>query len=99
MPQMTQRDLRYTYNWTVSPGDNAKLIGTDRQHLSRKEGYEMLVFLNGLKGANGADLTVRTRQIVEWMLKEHYSSTAPSRETVGQWVAANFKRLAPGYPA
>lgn len=98
MPQMTRKDLRYTYNWTVTNGDNAKLIADDRNHLSRREGYEMLLYLNSLSGKGGADLSIRTRQIVEWMLKEHYQSTAPSRETVTQWVVANFSSLSPHFP-
>lgn len=98
MPKISRSDLRYQYKWTVTNGDDAKLIAADRHHLSRNEGYEMLVFLNGLKGQDGADLSVRTRQIVEWMLKDHYDSTAPSRETVAQWVGANFARLSPEYP-
>lgn len=98
MPKMTQKDLRYTYSWTVTDGDNAKLIANDRHHLSRKEGYEMLLYLNSLAGTDNADLSIRTRQIVEWMLKEHYDSTAPSRETVTQWVVANFARLSQNFP-
>lgn len=99
MPKMTKNDLRYQYKWTVTDGDNPKLIADDRRHLSRNEGYEMLLYLNSLTGANGADLPIRTRQIVEWMLKEHYDSTAPSRETVTDWVVANFDRLSQKYPA
>lgn len=99
MPKMTKNDLRYQYKWTVTDGDNPKLIADDRRHLSRNEGYEMLLYLNSLSGANGADLSIRTRQIVEWMLKEHYDSTAPSRETVTDWVVANFDRLSQKYPA
>ena len=39
MPQMSHEDLRYEYKWTVTNGDNAKLIANDRHHLSRNEGY------------------------------------------------------------
>jgi hypothetical protein len=99
MPKMTKNDLRYQYKWTVTDGDNPKLIADDRRHLSRNEGYEMLLYLNSLTGVNGADLPIRTRQIVEWTLKEHYDSTAPSRETVTDWVVANFDRLSQKYPA
>ncbi len=98
MPKMTHKELRYQYKWTVTDGDNPKLIADDRHHLSRNEGYEMLLYLNSLTGENGADLSVRTRQIVEWMLKEYFDSTAPSRETVTQWVVTNFGQLAPQYP-
>ena len=98
MPEIKRSDLRYPYNWTASVGDNPKLIADDKNHLSRKEGYEMLLYLNSLQGGRGEDLSVHMRQIVEWMLKEHFDSTAPSRETVTQWVAANYERLSPHYP-
>lgn len=98
MPQLTKDDLNYTYSWKVTSGDNPKLIKDDANHLSRKEGYEMLLYLNGLTGTNGADLSKKTRLIVEWMLKEHYNSTSPSRETVTSWVVNNFEKLSPSYP-
>ncbi|MDO0857501.1 MULTISPECIES: hypothetical protein [Xanthomonas] len=98
MPKISRSDLHYEYSWKVSEGDNPRLISDDAHHLSRNEGYEMLLYLNTLTGVNGADLSVKTRQIVEWMLKEHYKSTAPSRETVTTWVAANFERLKSQYP-
>lgn len=98
MPKLTKVDLHYEYSWKVTEGDNPKLIKDDASHLSRKEGYEMLLFLNGLQGKDGADLVKRTRQIVEWMLKEKYKSTAPSRETVTTWVASNFPEMSKNYP-
>ncbi|KRD79734.1 hypothetical protein [Lysobacter sp. Root983] len=98
MPKITQNDLHYQYSWHAVPGDNPHLIDQDANHLSRNEGYEMLQYLNSLKGPSGADLPVRTRLIVEWMLKEHFHSTAPGRSTVTQWVVDNYQRLSPLYP-
>src|SRR6185437_6961552 len=98
MPALKRSDLRYQYSWKVSEGDNPRLIDSDAHHLSRNEGHEMLLYLNGLKAQNGADLPVRTRLIVEWMLKEHFKSTAPGRSTVTQWVVDNWDRLSPHYP-
>lgn len=98
MPKLTRGDLHYTYSWKVTEGDNPKLIKDDANHLSRNEGYEMLLFLNGLTAENGADLSKKTRLTVEWMLKENYKSTAPSRETVTNWVAANYSSMAKHYP-
>ncbi len=98
MPALKSSDLRYSYSWKVSEGDNPKLIAQDAHHLSRNEGYEMLLYLNSLTGSNGSDLPVRSRLIVEWMLKEHFKSTAPGRATVTQWVVENWDRLASKYP-
>jgi hypothetical protein len=58
----------------------------------------MLLYLNSLTGENNADLSKKTRLTVEWMLKERYKSTAPSRETVTGWVAANYPTLSIHYP-
>jgi hypothetical protein len=98
MPQLTKADLFYKYSWTVTAGDNPKKISDDANHLSRNEGYEMLLYLNSLTGENNADLSKKTRLTVEWMLKEHYKSTAPSRETVTGWVATNYSTLSVHYP-
>lgn len=98
MPSLTRDDLNYQYSWKVTQGDNPKLIADDANHLSRKEGYEMLFYLNSLTGKNKADLSKKTRLIVEWMLKEHFNSTAPGRQTVTNWVAENFSKLSPNYP-
>ncbi|QDI04229.1 hypothetical protein E4A48_11465 [Xanthomonas cerealis pv. cerealis] len=98
MPALKRSDLRYEYSWKVSEGDNPKLIEKDAHHLSRNEGYEMLLYLNKLTGEKGADLPVKTRLIVEWMLKEHFKSTAPGRATVTEWVVDNWQKLSPQYP-
>ncbi|WP_313422865.1 hypothetical protein [Stenotrophomonas rhizophila] len=98
MPAIKRSELRYEYSWIVSEGDNPKLIANDANHLSRNEGYEMLLYLNSLAGKDGADLPVKTRLIVEWMLKEHFKSTAPGRQTVTTWVVDNWSRLSPHYP-
>jgi hypothetical protein len=102
MPQITRSDLRYDYNWQASPGDNPKLIEDDAHHLSRNEGYEMLAYLNGLSlvsdrktivyGKSG-DMDKTLRLYIEWMLKEHYKSTAPGRGTVTKWVNENWISL------
>ena len=98
MPEITRAELNYEYTWTASPGDDPTKTRGDSHHLSRKEGYEMLPYLNSLSGEKGADLSKKTRLTVEWMLHEHYGSTAPSRATVTKWVAENFSKLAPKYP-
>ncbi len=98
MPHIKRGDLHYTYKWTVTENDDPKLISSDAKHLSRNEGYEMLHYLNGLTGRDGADLPIRSRQIVEWMLKEHFKSTAPGRNTVTNWVTDNWKALVSQYP-
>jgi hypothetical protein len=102
IPLLERSDLRYEYDWSASPGDNPKLIEDDSHHLSRREGYEMLRYLNGLRFSEdvksvvygkGKDISIEDRLYVEWMLKEQYKSTAPGRGTVTTWINANWRPL------
>ncbi|MGM4839036.1 hypothetical protein NBA59_23325, partial [Salmonella sp. NW1263] len=52
MSKIAKSDLRYEYSWKATAGDNPHLIHNDARHLSRKEGYEMLDFLNHLGWAS-----------------------------------------------
>ncbi|UVM19151.1 hypothetical protein LOY42_12880 [Pseudomonas sp. B21-023] len=48
MAKPLKGDLRYEYSWKATEGDNPHLIHDDAKHLSRKEGYEILSYLNNL---------------------------------------------------
>ena len=102
MPELTREDLQYKYEWTASNGDNPKLIHEDARHLSRNEGYEMILFLNKLGMSSdktefvygdGDDLKVEARIQIEWMLKKHLHSTSPGRGTVLKWINENWDSL------
>lgn len=102
MPKLLESDLRYDYSWKATKGDNPHLIHEDAKHLSRKEGYEMLSYLNNLGLSpdktkvvygEGTDLTKDARLYAEWMLKEHFESTAPGRGKVTEWLNANWREL------
>lgn len=102
MPKLTRGDLRYDYSWKTTQGDNPDLIHEDAKHLSRNEGYEMLSYLNHLGMSadrkqfvygSGLDLEKNDRLYVEWMLKEHFQSTAPGRGKVTDWVNSNWQKL------
>jgi hypothetical protein len=108
MPELTREDLQYKYEWTASNGDNPKLIHEDASHLSRKEGYEMILFLNKLGMSSdktefvygdGGDLKVEARLQIEWMLKEHFESTSPGRGTVFKWINDNWDPLRGNFKA
>ena len=105
MPQLKKEDLNEKYVWNATTGDNPKLVQEDANHLSRKEGYEMLLYLNklGLKDskfvyADGVDLRKDARLRIEWMIKTHFKSTAPGRGTVTAWVNDNYVALHSKYP-
>lgn len=102
MPELTRENLKYEYDWKASNGDNPNLIHEDARHLSRKEGYEMIRFLNKLGLSkdqteflygDGVDLKVEARLQIEWMLKEHFKSTSPGRGTVLKWINENWNAL------
>lgn len=99
MPALTKNDLKYKdYSWTAVPGDDPTKTKEDADRFSRKEGYEVLDLLNSLKGTNGPDLLVRTRQICEWMIHEKLPSNIQGRSKVIDWIAKNFSELSPQYP-
>lgn len=99
MPAMKKSDLKYDdYSWTAVPGDNPKKTVEDADRFSRKEGYEMLKLLNSLAGEKGADLSIPTRQVCEWMIREKLPSGTQGRAKVMSWIASNYIAMQPGYP-
>lgn len=99
MPEIKKSDLHYNdYSWKAVPGDDPKKTKEDADRFSRKEGYEVLYLLNSLKGEKGADLSVRTRQICEWMIHEKLPSGTQGRDKVISWIVNNFTELSKDYP-
>ncbi|MFH6566276.1 hypothetical protein [Pseudomonas kulmbachensis] len=108
MPKITKSDLRYGYSLKAAAGDNPHLIHNDARHLSRKEGYEMLDFLNHLGWGDDnktvvyndrKDMSQELRLYVEWMLKEKFESTAPGRPKVVHWINDNWQSLKTSFKA
>lgn len=99
MPAIKRSDLNYDdYSWTAVPGDDPKKTAEDADRFSRNEGYEVLTLLNSLKGANGADLPVKTRQICEWMIHENLPSGTQGRKKVTSWIVTNYGDMKAAYP-
>lgn len=98
MPALTKSDLHYEYSWKAVTGDDPNKTLIDADRLSRAEGYEVLYFLNHLKGKGGVDLEKKTRLIVEWMLHAELPGTIQGRKKIHDWVVANFSTLKAGYP-
>ena len=47
MPHLKRDDLQFDYQWSAIPPDDARLTGKpDDVLLNRREGYEVLAFLN-----------------------------------------------------
>lgn len=99
MPEIKKSDLNYDdYSWTAVPGDDPKKTKEDADRFSRKEGYEVLTLLNSLTGENKADLSVRVRQVCEWMIHEKLTSDIQGRSKVKNWIGKNYSELSPKYP-
>lgn len=99
MPKMTKSDLKYdNYSWTAITGDDPEKVLADADRVSRHEGYEVLYFLNSLTGKDNADLSIRTRQICEWMIHEKLPSTIQGRAKIRNWIGNNFPELSKNYP-
>lgn len=98
---MKESDLLYGHeyvNHARSAGDNPNLIISDSKRFSRNEKYEVLYFLNVLHGKDNADLTIRTRQICEWMIHEYLPNDIQSTLAVKNWVGTNYSSLSPSFP-
>jgi len=99
MPKLTKNDLYYTdYSWTAVPGDDPTKVRADSDRLSRKEGYEVLDYLNSFTGPEKADLSKATRLILEWMVHEKLPSDIQGRSKINAWVVENFATLKASYP-
>lgn len=99
MPEIKKSDLNYNdYSWKAVTGDDPTKTKEDADRFSRKEGYEVLTLLNSLKGKGQADLSVQTRQICEWMIREALPSDIQGRTKVKSWIAENFTAMKNDYP-
>lgn len=99
MPDIKKSDLKYSdYSWTAVTGDDPTKTVEDADRFSRNEGYEVMTLLNSLKGTGGVDLSIKTRQICEWMVREKLPSTIQGRAKVISWIAQNYPELSKDYP-
>lgn len=99
MPAITRSDLNYhDYSWKAVPGDDPGKTREDATRFSRKEGYEVLTLLNSLTGKDNADLSIRARQICEWMIHEALPANIQGRTKVINWLEENYPALSAKYP-
>lgn len=79
------KDLKKLYSWTVVGDDDPTISGPlDATLLSRKEGYEVLYFINAFMKANGLK-EVASGQKIEKLLHEAPSNIR-SQENLREWV-------------
>ena len=93
MTLITKSDLYYKdYSWTVVQGDNPKISGVpDKTLLNRKEGYEVLYFIN--KFCEIYKLKIKSSAIkVEKMIRNEVPINIHSQIKIKEWLAANWKK-------
>lgn len=91
MALITKADLHYTdYSWTAISGDNPKVSGQpDSTLLSRKEGYEILYFVN--KFCELYKLNVKSSATkVEKMIRNEVPTNIHSQIKIKEWLATNW---------
>lgn len=98
---LTVGDLLYKdeyVNTAKDVSDDPEEIMSDGKRLNRNEKFEMLHFLNALRGKGGAKLNQKVKRICEWMIHEHLPSEIQSTTKVRDWVADNYSELSKSYP-
>jgi hypothetical protein len=92
MELISKNDLYYTdYSWIALTGDNPKITGKpDSTLLNRKEGYEILYFIN--KFSEIHEFKQKNSAIkVEKMIREEVPSAKRSQENIKTWIVQNWK--------
>jgi hypothetical protein len=91
MPLLTKTDLQFKYSWTALSPDDPKHTGKpDSTELNRKEGYEVLPFINAFAEKNNWKQKASGLKL-ERMIHEHLPSNVRSHAKVKEWVTANWK--------
>jgi hypothetical protein len=79
---------KYQYTWTASPGDNPHITGkADSGRVSRKEGYEVVDFINAYAAKMGL-VKPESGYRLEDML---HACDHVMRTDVTKWISANWK--------
>ena len=92
MSLIDKSDLKYKdYTWTTYSHDNPKISGKpDSTLLNRKEGYEILYFINKLSEIH--NFKVKSSGIkIENMIRNQVPSNLHSQENVKRWIETNWK--------
>ncbi|EPD1303507.1 hypothetical protein QGN09_21970 [Enterobacter hormaechei subsp. xiangfangensis] len=98
MTDITKDDLLYKdYNWKAkAQGDDPSKRKADGDRFSRYEGYEMLYLLN-TGFSNSSELSIATKQRIEWAIRELLPSGTQSRSDVVTWIVNNNDAIKKAY--
>lgn len=93
MNTIDKGDLAYAYSWTAIRGDDARLTGVpDSTLLNRREGYEVLQFINRFCSKHwkppGPPKSAALK--IERMIRDHLPSDVRSHARVTRWLLDNW---------
>lgn len=91
MALITKSDLYFTdYSWTAIAPDNPKVTGEpDSTLLNRKEGYEIIYFINKICSIkNFTQKTLATK--IEKMIRNEVPSNIHSQLNIKNWINDNW---------
>jgi hypothetical protein len=99
MATLTKQDLHFKdYSWKATEGDSAKITGfPDNILLNRKEGYEVLHFINRFIDSQHSwqsETTEMKKQLgykIEKIIHDHLPGDIRSHAKVRDWIISNWK--------
>lgn len=93
MALITKSDLYYDdYSWSTYSNDDPKITGEpDSTLLNRKEGYEILYFMNKLIEIHELKSKSSTLKI-ENMIRNEVPSNLHIQENIKRWIENNWKK-------
>jgi hypothetical protein len=95
MPTISKEDLLYKdYSWTALRHDDPRVTGDpDATLLNRREGYEVLHFINRFCERhtwNPSPPSKASALKVERLIRQHLPGTIRSRESIDKWLVENW---------
>ncbi len=92
MSNFTKSDLVYNdYSWTARPNDDPEIIGKkDTTFLNRKEGYEVLDFINAYMRENKLRDKANFQKI-EKLIHDKLPGDIREKTLIMRWLAENWK--------
>jgi hypothetical protein len=85
MAHLSKNDLQFNYQWSAIPPDDARVTGSpDNVLLNRREGYEVLAFLNKTSASKDGALKA------ERLIQNNLPGDLRSRRNVLDWLIANW---------
>lgn len=93
MALMKKGDLANQYSWNAIPPDDPRVAGKpDSTLLNRREGYEVLAFIN--RFAEKHELKQKASGWkIEKMITQHLPGDIRSHANVAQWLVNNWKKF------